>query len=181
MDAEKLFIERCNQTSELAQSHKEIDLLDLGANLRQLLVDDHPLVHQANRTHRLKLTFHVGEFQVKPDQYTAILSLEDGLDPDTRPPSAPSRYVNFDGFVNHNILFLSGKGHSVRDVIQLAANVAGGVHRTDDPREKQKLIADYSRSVSIGGLPGAIRQMQAIARVALKGLAPLIKKIEANS
>jgi hypothetical protein len=83
--------------------------------------------------------------------------------------------------VNHNILFLSGKGHSVRDVIQLAANVAGGVHRTDDPREKQKLIADYSRSVSIGGLPGAIRQMQAIARVALKGLAPLIKKIEANS
>jgi hypothetical protein len=51
MDAEKLFIERCNQIRELAQSHKEIDLLDLGANLRQLFVDDHPLVHQANRTH----------------------------------------------------------------------------------------------------------------------------------
>jgi hypothetical protein len=88
--------------------------------------------------------------------------------------------VNFEGLINHNILVLGGKGHSVRDVIKLAANVAGGVHRTDDPREKQKLIADYSRSLSVGGLPGAIRQMQAIARVSLKGLATLIKTIEAN-
>jgi hypothetical protein len=178
MDAERLFIQRCERTGELAQSQKEIDMLDLAANLRQLLVDDYPLVHQANAENRLKLTFRVGEFRNQPDQYTAILALEDGLDPDTRPPGSPSREVNFNGFMNHRILFLKGKGHSVQDVIQMAANVAGGVHRTDNPSDKQKLIADYSRSVSIGGLPGAIRQLQAIARVALKGLSPLIAAIE---
>jgi hypothetical protein len=180
MDAERLFVERCKQVGELACSHKEIDLLDLAAKLRQLFVDDHPLVHQANTNHRLKLIFRVGDFRIQPDIYTAILSLEDGVDPDTRPPGSPSREVNFDGFMNHKILFLKGKGRSVRDIIQMGANVAGGVHRTDNPNEKQKLIADYSRSVSIGGLPGAIRQLQAIARVALKGLYPLIAAIDAG-
>jgi hypothetical protein len=44
--------------------------------------------------------------------------------------------------------------------------------------DRQKLIHDYSSQVSIGGLPGAIRQLQAIARVALRGLRPLIEAIE---
>src|SRR5262245_52921768 len=180
MDAERLFIARCKRVGELAQSPNEFEMLNLAANLRQLLVDDYPLVHQANRENRLKLVFQVGEFRNQPDQYTLIVGLEDGLDPDTQRPGSSSREVNFDGFMNHKILFLKGKGHSVQDVIQMAANVAGGVHRTDNPSEKHKLIAAYSSSVSIGGLPGATRQLQAIARVALKGLSPLIAAIKSK-
>jgi hypothetical protein len=178
VDAEPLFLERCQQIKTLMQSHREIDLLDLSAVLRQLLDDDRPLVHQANAKRRLKLKFHVGLFRNQPDEYTSVQSLEDGLDPETRPPGSPSREVDFDGFINHKILFLKGQAHSVLDVIKLGANVAGGVHRTDNPREKQKLIAEYSASVGIGGLPGAIRQTKAIARVALKGFRPLIEAIE---
>jgi hypothetical protein len=177
MDAEQLFLERCRQIKSLMQSDREIDLLDLSALLRQLL-NDRPLVHQANSKPRLKLTFTVGLFRNPPDQYTEVLSLEDGLDPDTRPAGSPSRQVDFDGFINHKVLFLKGQGQSVLDVIKLGANVAGGVHRTDNPREKQKLIAEYSAKFGIGGLPGAIKQLKAIARVALKGFQPLIEALE---
>jgi hypothetical protein len=144
--------------------------------LRQLLLD--PLIHQVNRQRRLKLRFVVGEFTLKPDGYTRILSLEDGLDPETRRPDTPRKEVNLDGFLGHTILYLKGQPHSVSDVIKFAANVAGGVHRTENPEDRQKLIARYAASVSLGGLPGAIRQLQAIARVTLKGLRPLIEAVE---
>jgi hypothetical protein len=39
----------------------------------------------------------------------------------------------------------------------------------------------YAAQVSMGGLPGAIRQLQAIARVALRGLRPLIEAVEKDS
>jgi hypothetical protein len=177
MDADTLFLERCKQVEAATQSSNEIDLLDLSAKLRQLLLDESPLVHQANRE-RLKLKFVVGEFTLQPDAYTSVLSLEDGLDPETRRPGSPRKEVSFQGFLNHKVLYLKGQPHSVSDVISLAANVAGGVHLTKNPKEKQELIARYAASVSIGGLPGAIRQLQAIGRVTLRGLRPLIEAVE---
>jgi len=179
MDIDELFLERCRQIEVLMSSNNEIDLLDLAAVLRQLFLDDHPLVHKANEKERLKLRFRVGQFRNEPDEYTLVQSLEDGVDPETRPPGSPSKEVNFDGFINHKVLFVKGQRHSIRDVIKHASDVAGGVHRSD-PKERQRLIAEFSAVFGIGGLPGAIRQLQAIGRVALRGLRPLIVAIEEN-
>jgi hypothetical protein len=41
-----------------------------------------------------------------------------------------------------------------------------------------KKIAEYSAGFGIGGLPAAIRQLQAIARVTIKGLSPLIEMLK---
>jgi hypothetical protein len=172
---DRLFLERCEQIDDLVKSSREIDLLDLSAHLRQVLLDG--LVHKANLVPRLSLRFRVGEFRLSPDRYTVVLGLEDGLDPETASPGKTSKEVDVDGFVGHVVLFLNGKGHTVGDVIKLAANVAGGVHHTDNPREQQRLIAEYSAAYGIGGLPGAIRQLKPIGRVALKGFAPLIKAL----
>jgi hypothetical protein len=65
----------------------------------------------------------------------------------------------------------------VGDIIKYAANVAGGVHQAT-PSERPTLMHMYAAQVSMGGLPGAIRQLQAIARVALRGLRPLIEAVE---
>ena len=180
MDADRLFIGRCHQLAGLMKSHDELRLLDLSALLRQLLVDDYPLIHKANFQRGLKLTFKVGEFRLAPDQYTEFLSLEDGLDPDTRPRGSPSKEVDVAGLLRHEILFIRGKPHSVQDAIKYAANVAGGVHHTSNPKERQKLIAEYSSIFVIGGLPAGIRQLQAIARVFLKGASSLISAIEST-
>ncbi|HKY87736.1 MAG TPA: hypothetical protein VJL90_13315 [Pseudorhodoplanes sp.] len=151
-------------------------MLDLAARLRQLFLDGgSSLVHQVNRQHQLKISFQVGEFRSIPDAYVTIYSLEDGLDPDTRPPGSPSKTVNLDGFMGHTTLYLNGKGFYVRDIIKHASDAAGGVHRSDNPRDQHKQVAEYSAGFGIGGLPAAIRQLKAIARVAIKGLRPLIE------
>ena len=181
MDVDTLFLERCRQVEKAAQSSNEVDLLDLSARLRQLLLDKRPLIHEANRERRLKLRFVVGEFTLKPDVHTSILSLEDGVDPEIRRPGAPRKEVNLEGFLSHKIVYLKGHPRSVSDVINFAANVAGGVHRTENPEERQRLFAAFASSVSIGGFPGGIRQLQAIARVTLRGLRPLIDAVEKSS
>jgi hypothetical protein len=178
MDAKTLFLERCKQVEILMQSHKEIDLLDLAAGLRQLILDGDSLIHQVNRDHRVRLAFVVGEFRSPVDAYVTIASLEDGLNPDTRPPGSPSKEVNLNGFIGHVVLYLNGHGHSVRDIIKHASDAAGGVHRSDNPREQHKKIAEYSAGFGIGGLLAAIRQLQAIARVTIKGLRPLIEMLQ---
>jgi hypothetical protein len=178
MDANTLFLERCRQVEELTKSQAEIDLLDLSARLRQLLLDGNSLIHQVNKNHRLKLSFVVGTFRNPPDEYTKVASLEDGLDPETRPSGSPSEQVNLDGFLGHKTLYLNGHGHSVRDIIKHASDAAGGVHRTDSPADQHRKIAEYSDGFGIGGLPAAIRQLQAIGRVTLRGIQPLIDAVK---
>ena len=180
MDASRLFLERCSQIRRLLESSKEIDVLDLSAPLRQLLIDDHPLVHKANESHRIKLRFRVNQFHSMPDKFTTVLALEDGLDPDTARPGKASTEVSLDGFLGHTVLWFNGKPRSVYDIIDLAANVAGGVHHSK-PKESQRLIAEYSSLFGIGGLPAGCRQLKAIARVTLKGLAPLIDAVQKSS
>jgi hypothetical protein len=177
MDAASLFLERCKQIETAMASTNEIELLDLAAHLRQLLIDDTSPLHKVNRERRLKLKFVVGDFRQRPDRYTAILSLEDGVDPEGRRPGSPQKQVSLGGFLDHAVVYLKGQLRSVGDVIKFAANVAGGVHHAT-PSDRQKLIHEYSSQFSIGGLPGAIRQLQAIARVALRGLRPLIEAVE---
>jgi hypothetical protein len=174
MKAEELFLERCGQIERLLQSHREIELLDLGGLLRQLLLDGTPLVHKANK-YRLKLKFKVGMFRQPPDRYTAFLILEDGLDPDARAPGSPSKEVSLDGFLGHTIIFTRGVAHTVSDVIKFAANVAGGIHHTENPKGTQKALAQFSAFYQLGGLPAGTRQLKAISRVTLKGLNPLIE------
>jgi hypothetical protein len=118
MDAERLFVERCRQLENLMKSHNEIDLLDVSAILRQLLLDDTPLAHKANQKHRIKFSFIVGLFRNAPDEHTDFLILEDGVDPQTRPPGSPSKEVNFGGFIKHEVLFIKGHGETIRDVIK---------------------------------------------------------------
>jgi hypothetical protein len=179
VDADKLFLERSKEIEKLVQSNSEFDVLRLSAALRQLLLDSPPLIHEVNRDRRLKVSFEVGDFTIQPNAHTEVLFLEDGVDPETRrSPLLPRREVRLEGFLGHKMLYLKGKPHSVRDVITHGANVAGGVHRTTNPEERHKLIADFSKSISLGGMPGAIRVLQAIGRVTLRGLRPLIEAVE---
>jgi hypothetical protein len=182
VDAPALFLERCTQVADLTQSSREIDLLDMAGIIRQLLLDGTPLVHKINSTYHVKLVFRVGDFSIQPDRFTAVLELGDGLDPDTSRPGKPVRERNLDGFLGHKLIYMRGGqvSHSVRDVIKFAAEVAGGIHHTQNPERANKLLADFGAIFQVGGLPGGIRQLQAIGRVTLKGLAPLVDAVKAG-
>jgi hypothetical protein len=177
MDAYPLFLRRCAQVATLLESHDEGDLLDLSKHLRQLLCDRHSLVETVNRGRgRIPLEFHTGAFSVRPDKiHPTVLSLEDGIDPQTRRPGAPSVVLTHKQFLRHVVLWTPQQSLTVKDVILHAAVVAGGVHH--DPYDKGLLVR--LSTITIGGLPIGIRMLKAIARVTLRGLDPLIKKIEA--
>lgn len=177
MDADSLFLRRHQQIASLSASHDHVDLLDLSDKLRQMLCDKHSLMDVVN-TDRMKVKFCVGLFSFPVDEHTTFMSLEDGIDPDTRRPGAPSKLMSKDEFLGHTVVWLDGRGHSVKDVIGHARNVAGGSHfdpKTD--REEYRYLAQLSSQLFVGGLPAGIRMLQAIGRVTARGLQPLVEAV----
>ena len=178
MDADKLFLTRCRQITSLLELHNEIDLLDLSGHLRQLLVDQQALVDTVNaRAGKLKLEFRVGTFSREPDQFTALLSLEDRLDPETMRLPGRAVVLSQAAFLSHVVMYASGQSLTVRELIKHAAESAGGVHYNPHSA-KHRVLAQLSRRLGIGGLPLGIRMLKAVARVTMRGLNPLIERVE---
>jgi hypothetical protein len=177
MDAEPLFLQRCGQLVALVQGDSEIDLLDIGAILRQLLLDKNKLMDAANKE-RIKPKFHVGLSNFGPDEHAdkALWTMVDGIDPEVRSAQAPSAELGRDDFLNLVVINNFGKTITIRDIIDHAANVAGGVHL--DPRPKRTPIAEVDRKVIIQGYPIAAYHMRAIAKVILRGLQPIIDDVQ---
>src|SRR5262245_18440672 len=133
--ARKLIITRCEEIEQKLNSPKEIDALDLGRILRQLVVDQHRLVDIAN-INKIPIRFMVHKLLGSPSGLsdTVVHSLQDGLDPDTAPPRmAPPIELMIDQFLQHVVLILNAQPHSVKDVIKFAANAAGAVHLDPKP------------------------------------------------
>ncbi|PDS77380.1 hypothetical protein [Rhizobium sp. L43] len=179
MRPEPLFLERCEQVQVLLESNREIEILDLAARLRQLLLDQHCLAGAAN-TNKVKLRFEVGHFDGGPDPFEAYVtfrSLEDGVDPQTRArPQEPLR-LNLDEFMAHKVMIVSGAAISIKEIIRHVSNVAGGVHYDPNPKQEYKLLQEVGQMFGIGGLPAGVRVLKAMARVALRGLQPLIDDV----
>jgi hypothetical protein len=147
MNADRLFLERFRQLAELEQSPNEIDLLDIGAILRQLLADSHSLVGTVNAASKLKLVFRVSDFSYAPDEFTALLVLEDGLDLEASFPGKPTRELKLDQFLRHVVIHTPGAQHAILDVIRTAANVSGGVHH--DPKGAARGLAAFGQQLNL--------------------------------
>lgn len=173
-----LFLERCDQVAILLESHKEIELLDLSALLRQLLFDEKSLVDTVN-TRPIRLEFRVGAWPPMFDPLPTHVSLEDELDPETGPPGISTAItLSRAEFARYPVTYFDGLSISVKDVIRYASNVAGGVHHDPSPRPEFRIMHALSQQIGWGGLPLGIRQLKAIGRVTLRALYPLIDDVK---
>ena len=59
MEANLLFLQTLRDLRERVESGTQYDMVRATALLRQLLLDDSPLVHQVNKVFQLKLRFEV--------------------------------------------------------------------------------------------------------------------------
>ena len=183
MDPKPLFIARCEQLEELLKSNDELSAIDLSRILRQLLVDQHSLVHTVN-VNKIPIRFLVNKFREMPQGLPPLTFglLEDGLDPDTSPPIYPPPVeLTLGDFLNCVVLIINGQQHTVKDIIRFAANVAGGIHHDPKPKVEYAAIKAFSEMFGIGGLPAGSRQLRAISRVTLKALSPLINDVKKQS
>lgn len=176
MNVERLFVHTLHDLAERSESADEYTLLMSAALLRKLLLDNHPLIDQVNRTYRLELRFRISDIspaeQLILDAKPFFWSIADGLDPDLPLAYAPFEATR-DQFLGRRVMWFQGSWIRVRDVIDHLANVEGGVHRGKPRYERQRVLRAAAEFFSHGGLPGAVNQVRSIGRIAVRGLNPL--------
>ena len=85
MDPDRLFCHTVNDLAARADSDDEYEVLASSALVRKLLMDEEPLIHRVNRSHRLTIRFTFNG----PTRYEDVVlsdgpvfwSVQDGLDP----------------------------------------------------------------------------------------------------
>jgi hypothetical protein len=172
-----LFLRTLSDLEVKSQSHDTYDLLGTSALLRKLFLDDFRLVDRVNRTRRVKLRFRIADMS----RYLAMVlksgaqfySTLDALDPDRAPPFCPRIDLTRDQFFGTVVLVAGGSQHTIREVILFHANVMGGVHAGTPATEKARALVEVEQLFALGGIDGALRQLQSIGNVALQALKPL--------
>jgi hypothetical protein len=179
MDAEALFLRTLDDLEQRGEATDEYEVLLAAGLLRKLLMDSHPLVDQVNVSHHLKLRFQING----PTAYEEMVltagpiywSLEDAIDPGIDHPlglRAPQD-VTRDQLLARRVMMVNGQEVSVRDLIDQLAHIEGAVHAAKPREPREAVLKEAARNLYIGGLPAGVRQIQAIVRVVLRGLAPL--------
>lgn len=175
MDANTLFLHTLRDMHSRVSRTDPYEILLIARLLRKLFLDDHPLVDQVNRPHKMKFEFEVTVSINKPHESDteSVWSVQDGFDPETALPGKPRKTLSRDQFLQETVALVFGRKYTVRDVIQFEANIAGAVHAGSPKSEKEKALHQLNQIVGIGGYSPALRQLLAIARVSLKALEPL--------
>jgi hypothetical protein len=169
ISAEELFIRRFDDLRVGLQARDDFDLLKVGAILRQLLVDEHPLVHQANTATRLKLRFRVNASRLRADDLqveTMIHLMGLGLDSTAFVTSGDVEEMNIDQFLK--VVMISGDDRNVTvlDVIKHAANKAGGIHFSGGSGASDS-VDFFLAKLSTVGVHALAVTLQTIARMTL--------------
>lgn len=153
------------------------NLLEASAILRRLLLDARPVVHLVNREHRLQLRFPViPKRQVKVTGEGPTFEFLN-LCPEFAEPSEV-QLVALDTFLGTEVLRDRAQAFTVRDVIDVCANLKGGIHfgqplsQTDQSLIKlDQGYLPFFVDASLAALPG-------IAWAVVSGASPLIYAIQ---
>jgi hypothetical protein len=85
-----------------------------------------------------------------------------------------------DQFLSQTVLLFQGGEFSVRDMIDVAAHLEGGVHLGVPRDERAGAVLQAAIQIRVGGYSPVVRSLQAIGRVVLKGLQPLRTAVESE-
>ena len=157
---EELFVRAVNYLRLAAERPTPNNLLEAAAKLRQLFADANPLVHQANRLHRLKLTF----FVVPVDQ----------------PLGSRPHALTLDQFLSSPIAYIEGRWFSVIEHIRYLANYAGAIHKSQPNDPESSTLESVGKAVEIGGIASTLYAIGPVCKIAIAGCQPLYDAITAK-
>jgi hypothetical protein len=182
MTVDELFI--CtidDMESRVRPGSSEYDLLLVGLLLRKLLIDDDPLLDQANRQYREKIVFRVSDRLPGADFVAVGLALPnvfllgDGLDPTAGIGNAVA--LRRDAFLNRDVGIANGEPFDIHALITHTANVLGGVHRSRPTAPHHAALSSLHENLDVAGDPGMLRQMRSVGSVVITALDPLRLRI----
>ncbi len=174
-ESEALFLRTLDDIQRRLTQTDPYEILFIAALIRKLFFDDSPLVDQVNRNHRLKITFETtAPFELPTDSPAPTFwTVQDGLDPDTAHPGKRRYVANRDQFFQTVVTIVNDHQYSVREIVMFESNVMGAVHAGSPKTDKEHALKQVDSAFAVGGYASSLRQLQAIARVVLKSLAPL--------
>jgi hypothetical protein len=135
--------------ARIRQEASEYDLLRAAALLRELLLDDSPLVHQVNRTTKIPLRFRL---RVRTPDPGNAFEIWLGLDPNAE-VDEPIREVGVKALLGTSLVFLPTARLTIGQVVTLAANVRGGVHRGKAKDPAHDAFETFRLKLRHGDLP----------------------------
>lgn len=175
MDSDQLFLQTLDELKvRLAQTPDEYSVIRIAAILRQLLLDEQPLVEQVNRGRQTKLRFRFYEAALPAMPGATLVAATISIQPGPNPPTG-GRVV--EGTLKQLLAapaaYFKGRLASVRDVIRYGANVAGGVHHSSAKTDQDQALLGFGRLMDAFGLPADVRSLVGIGYVVADGLEPL--------
>jgi hypothetical protein len=111
---ERLFLTTLRDLRFRVDTQDPYLILGSSALIRKLLLDDYPLPDQVNRKYRLKVSFEVTQPRVPPPGIPEpkLLSVQDGLDPDTAPPFRARQTVPRDQLLGYVLARIEGRAYT---------------------------------------------------------------------
>lgn len=174
----RLFLETLDDLeTRIRQEASEYDLLRAAALLRELLLDDSPLVHQVNRTTKIPLRFHLRVKMPEPGNRFEIWL---GLDPNAE-VDVPIHEVGVKELLGTSLVFLPTASLTTGQIVTLAANVRGGVHRGKPKDPAHEAFETFRLKLRHGDMPLELLLVVEISKVVPAGLEPLRSAVRNRS
>lgn len=177
--AEEIFIRTYDDIERILNIQDAYKRLKMAACLRQLFVEGRPLVDVVNQRLQIKLKFTVNDFVNEAKQINSDEINIYGLNivPTPTTPEFLKKELTANKFLAMPLFVTDTRTITVRQVISHLANKAGGVHY--DPTRKQEDLdfENIMKKLPNGGLEEISDAINAIAIIALRGLAPLKEAI----
>ena len=169
-DVDRLFLETLDDLeARIREDASEYDLLRAAALLRELLVDESRLVDQVNRAPKVAPRFRL---RVKTPDPGNDFEFWLGLDPSAE-VDVPISELDLKELLRTSVVFLPSSRITVLQVITLAANVRGGVHRGKPKDPAHAAFENFPLKLRHGEMPVELLLVETISRIVLAGLYPL--------
>jgi hypothetical protein len=170
---EELFIRTVQDLRTKIRTNTAYSLIRGCGLCRHLLLDTQPLLHQANKKHKIPIRFHVKDYTNSPLSYEYK-----GSGGRTVLPLGESKFVKLEEFLKTKIHYYGKHEFTVFDILDAACHYYGGIH-SGKPDAKQEFLAKLNwfvhKETNI-----SFWHMGAICKVVLKAIKPLETLIKNN-
>lgn len=156
------------------------DLIRVAALLRQVFLDDHPLISLVNRKYKIKLLVAVPNLPAIPVRSEGLTLRGFRLVSGEQTLLSPQKFLKLE------CVMLNGYSYTVADVIKICANKRGGVHFDPTLNAKENALISYHLPENglifgRGGLDNpALFSIMQIVPPALQFIRPLVFGIQTD-
>ncbi len=171
---EDLFTRRYNELAEYSGSADHYTNLKCSSYLRQLLLDQTPLIHLANKETRLKIEYKVDNtFRQKLPLSSAILYTSTEIGNLVLKSSVNLKILKLDQFLGLPILEIDNSCFTVREIIKFASNKSGGIHYDPLVDTSEKVLETSLEQLEKIKIPALAIAINIITQIVLVALRPL--------